>query len=761
MLKTDIRLKALLFTMLFIIVGNSLYAAHIIGGDVTYKFLGREGDNAVYLITFTMYRDSKSNGAPFDNDAQFGIYIKTNTGWNFVKKTSPLNPKFKEAVDPEQSNPCVIVPSNIGVERGVYEFEVMLPVSDNIYKIAYQRCCRNETITNIIDPGETGALFSIDITSEALNSVDNSPVFNEFPPIVICEGRDINFDHSATDADGDQLIYEFCAPISAGGTAGGSSSTPGLPTDCNGVKPDPEKCKPPFDVITFNAPTYTYDKPMAGNPTVKIDPNTGIISGVPTNVGQYVVGVCAKEYRNGILIGEIRRDFQFNVIRCENKVNALLDADFDIAINKYRVDLCGEKNLLLNNTSGEAKFIDSYQWERYDVNDTILYNTKNLNISFDDYGSYNFRMFLNRDIVGNTDCSDSVDLLVNVFPGLSSDFVFDYDTCVAGPVFFQDASFAEVGIIKNYLWNFNLDGNSNFKDPTFTFETPGDKLISLEITDINGCKDLTSKVISYNPVPALLVVDPSQFKGCTPAEIKFNNLSVPIDSTYDVNWDFGDGGMINEVSPSHTFEEPGIYTIKLHVTSPIGCETSRDFNDWIEILPGPIADFTYSPEQPNILQNEVSFYDQSQEAIAWQWNFNDERVDFIQNPSYSFIDTGLVYVSLLVKHESGCTDTLTKLIDILPLNTLQFPNAFTPNGDGLNDDFLGVGYLEGIKAYQLSIWNRWGEKIFESQDPSVGWNGRKNNSGGESPQDTYIFIATYTGPRGNIEEFKGNVTLIR
>jgi gliding motility-associated-like protein len=267
--------------------------------------------------------------------------------------------------------------------------------------------------------------------------------------------------------------------------------------------------------------------------------------------------------------------------------------------------------------------------------------------------------------------------------------------------------------------------------------------------------------VLYQPVPAFIVIEPSQFIGCLPAEIIFTNLSNPIDETYDITWTFGDGGISKDISPSYVFENEGIFSVNLEIVSPIGCETSATFPSWIKILPKPTADFSFSPAQPNILEKEVDFIDQSIDAVSWQWDFNGEAVAFDSNPTYTFQDSGVVFITLLVKHESGCTDTLTKEIDVLPLTYLYFPNAFTPNYDSLNDEFIGKGFYDGLKSYYLSVWNRWGEKIFETTDPSEGWNGKKNNTGADAPQDVYVYIAKYVGPRGNEESLKGNITLIR
>jgi gliding motility-associated-like protein len=89
------------------------------------------------------------------------------------------------------------------------------------------------------------------------------------------------------------------------------------------------------------------------------------------------------------------------------------------------------------------------------------------------------------------------------------------------------------------------------------------------------------------------------------------------------------------------------------------------------------------------------------------------------------------------------------------------PNAFTPNNDGLNDDFIPVGYFEGIKSYSFTIWNRWGDRIFDTNDYSIGWNGQRNNTGEPSPPGVYAYIIDYIDALGESKLIKGHCTLIR
>ena len=146
-------------------------------------------------------------------------------------------------------------------------------------------------------------------------------------------------------------------------------------------------------------------------------------------------------------------------------------------------------------------------------------------------------------------CGDTAYINVNVYPSITADFEFDYDTCIAGPVSFTDKSFTNAQILTAWDWDFGDASGSPLRNPNHLYEKPGLIPIELIVTDNNLCKDTMVQELSYFPVPPLLLVKPSKFTACVPEVIRFNNLSVPIDDTYDIRWDFGDGGTDNRISP--------------------------------------------------------------------------------------------------------------------------------------------------------------------------------------------------------------------
>jgi gliding motility-associated-like protein len=732
-----------LIFLILLLIPSLTWARHIVGGEITYRLVSSTATSNRFEFTMRIYRDCNSrNGAAYDERAVITTYRK-NAGSQVESTYVPVGPITKVT---KPSYPCLISP-DICVEEGVYVWTRDFPKINDTYLIVYQRCCRNESISNIINPGAAGASYTVEITAQAQQVGNSSPTFKQFPPTVICGNFPLNFDHSAIDSEGDQLVYSFCEPYAGGGQASG--------VGCINTAPDPA-CWPPFGTIAYKQPEYTYQNPVGGDPIVSINPNTGLITGTPNQLGQFVVSVCVEEYRNGKLLSIIKRDFQFNVASCNPTVKASIASD--TIINKvYVLQTCGEKFINIANRSNNRSDITDF---RFDINikgENITYKDWDPKVQFPDTGTYKGSLFLNP----GTQCADTIQLQFNIFSSLIVNFAYKYDTCVAGPVTFTDSSKTFNGGITQYYWTFGDDKDTFARNPVHLYETPGTKRITLKVTDTKGCKQDTVRQINWQPAPPLIVIKPSVFTGCTPAKVTFTNLSRPIDSTYTIRWTLGDGSTSNAISPTYTYQNPGLYSINIDITSPIGCKISRNFKDLIRINQGAKADFEFSPQKITKLQNSVTFTDKSQFVNRWQWSLNDKAFSSRQNPSYTFRDTGLQKVKLFVANQVGCSDTLVKFLDVIPEVSYFLPNAFTPNNDAINDIFKGNGLVDGMKSFNMKIWNRWGELIYEGTDPNGGWNGRKFNTGGDAPEGVYLCVVTYVTPRGEVSTLRSYATLIR
>lgn len=735
-------------------------AKHIIGGEVFYTCNGLDTIGgqvfADYTLTFNMYRDCLGGGAAFDDPAVIGLFQGGSNSWQYVN-TYNFKLKSTNVLD-INDNPCIIEPTNLCVEKGVYEYNVTLPVINQSYLFAYQRCCRNDNIINIVNPQSTGAVFQVEISPLAQKICNNSPEFVNFPPVVVCANTSLVFDHKAEDKEGHQLVYEFCTPNASGGTKG-TNENPGSPTDCDGVTPSPKKCQPPFDEVVFKTPDFTVDQPLGPTSNANLNTFTGLLAATPTQIGQHVVGICVKEYLNGELLSIVRRDFQFNVTQCEILVSANVKNDKVIKEQEFLIRSCGDKTVEFVNTSQDEKYISGYKWQ-FDLGNgnTFVSDQRDATVTFPDIGNYYGEMIVNP---GEADCQDTAKIFIEILPDITSDWSFTYDTCRVDPVIFKDASIAEAGVILGWSWFMDVEDTIRQQNPKYSFNSAGNKRVGLEVVDINDCRDTLYKEIAYFPVPTALNFEPSTYIGCLPAKIVFDNISKPIDDSYTIEWDFGDGSKDTLAKPIHEYTEVGNYTINLKVESPTGCYADATFNNIIQVLPSPIAGFTYTPSYVTSNDNVVTFTDASTNAISWQYIIADQASFFQPNITYTFQDTGLHKVEQIVLHPSGCPDTMTQYIDVVPLESFFLPNAFTPNGDGRNDLFKGVGSLFGVKSFQFSIWNRWGELVFETKDPKEGWNGRALNVGRDVPAGVYVYKIHYINPRGKLVDKKGYATLVR
>lgn len=479
-------LKHYLSFALFLLLAQPVFSAHIVGGGITYECLGNTGNGMRYRFTMKIYRDCNSFGAQFDNPANIAIYngnYQVNT--LFANFTVTLNSTQVIGINEPD---CIDNLPSVCLQEGTYVWERILPISNESYFIVYQRCCRTDAITNILLPGDTGATYYTEITSAAQFSCNNSPVFNNFPPIVICNNYPLQVDYSATDAEGDQLVYSFCAPFAGGGPIlnfPGSSS-------CDGVVPNPP-CSPPFTEVTFAAPLYSPSQPMGGNPVISINPQTGIISGTPQTNGIFVVGVCIEEYRNGQLLSVTRRDFQFVVAPCAPQVTALVEHDELPSPQNYVIKKCtGTTTVTIENQSLPVANINSFEWIFDLGGGNTLYNNTDFNLTadFPGLGVYNGILVLNPGL----DCGDTAFIRVELSAPASLDLGPDIMICQdSGFVFDAGADFAQ------YVWQDGSMGQS------FTATTVG--VYHVAATDNCGNLLRDTVVISGGMAPDILLYD--------------------------------------------------------------------------------------------------------------------------------------------------------------------------------------------------------------------------------------------------------------
>jgi len=281
-----------LFALAALLFAPSLEAKHLVGGDLRYRCTNVLTNT--YEITLELYRDCNS---PTDFDPSIttmGIFGAA-PPYDIIDMLFMGSPTVED-IPNTSSDPCVPPPTDICYSRAVYKASYTFPFSATGYYVSWGRCCRNPSISNIETPEASGMILSVLIPASAY--ANNSPAFKNSLPTFTCVGASFVFDHSATEADGDSLVYAITTPF---------NTTSGEPT--------PQPVAPPYNVIQWGS-GFGPNNPLGNSAPMSIDPKTGVITAQPNQLGQFVFSVSVFEYRNGVLLSEIKRDIQLNVIYC-------------------------------------------------------------------------------------------------------------------------------------------------------------------------------------------------------------------------------------------------------------------------------------------------------------------------------------------------------------------------------------------------------------------------------------------------------------
>lgn len=281
---------------------------------------------------------------------------------------------------------------------------------------------------------------------------------------------------------------------------------------------------------------------------------------------------------------------------------------------------------------------------------------------------------------------------------------------------------------------------------------------SLEVTDKNGCSASAITNIEVNPLPEVIFAS-DETEGCAPLCISFINTSP---TSLNSSWQFGNGSSSGSEQTTTCFNTAGQYNTTLTVTDANGCSNTKTENNYITVYPNPSAAFTAN-SNPTDINIPVVFTDQSTDATKWNWTFGDvvNTTSSAQHPSISYSDSGYYRVILIVENSYGCVDTTEQLIRVQPEFSLYAPNSFTPNNDGTNDLFKPKGTGIDYTNYELYIFDRWGNKIFFTDNPEKGWNGCVKNSNTIAQIDTYVWVVYLRDVNGNKHSHNGHINLIK
>jgi gliding motility-associated-like protein len=353
-------------------------------------------------------------------------------------------------------------------------------------------------------------------------------------------------------------------------------------------------------------------------------------------------------------------------------------------------------------------------------------------------------------------CADTLvqDNLIQVQSGVVANFQVDQH-CVGELTQFTDLSVSTSGSLSSWAWNFGNGFTANVQNPQVVFANPGIFSVLFSVVTDQGCSDTVTIPIAMDIKPLVDFSIPTGF-GCPPFEVTFTNETTQ-NSGSSYSWTFGDGSNTNIASPIHIYDSMGVFTVALVVTSPNGCSDSLIQSDLIQLQTPPEANFTFLYDTLFIPEAQLSVQNNSLNATSFSWTFGDGYSSALPEPSHIFADSGLFAVCLSAFSEFGCEAILCDSIIVIESSILAIPTAFTPNGDGANDVFLVRG--GPFKIFQMRIFNEWGNLLFNTSDPLIGWNG--TYSGLPQPSGAYEYVVTGETLTGNEINQYGVINLQR
>lgn len=417
----------------------------------------------------------------------------------------------------------------------------------------------------------------------------------------------------------------------------------------------------------------------------------------------------------------------------------------------------------LSDPNGDYAITD-WDWV---FSDTQLSSNQNPLMTFNQHGFYSAILT----ITNAAGCIDNIELGdAAVYPLPVSTFSNSLKNCLEDTTWFEDQSTVPVLLndqIVSWNWNFGDALSSSSQNIEHVYASDGFYPVSLITTTDKGCKDTVTHQVEIFPLPVVAFTADAT-EGCQPFRVQFQELcSIPAPYTIaQYEWNLGEGtGPVHTQNPMTTYYndtlgdlEIGNYTVSLQATSGNGCVTADTTVNYITEYPKPDALFAADPWVTDVLNPNIDFTDLSSVNVTeWYWDFGDGNSATDKNPTNRFPDVGEYLVTQYVTTEFGCMDTISATVKLEPIFTFYIPNAFTPDADGINEEFYGDG--EGFVSYSMYIYDRWGELIFESNDKDYKWDG--SYKGKQVQEGVYVYYFYVVDWKNDDHEYRGHVTLMR
>ncbi len=793
-------MKRWLFFIFFILTGFSSQAYHIAGGDITTQWIGGN----TFRVKLTLYRDcSNINAADFDPTIIIAAYTLNGS---VLQDTFHVDITQVDSLSLAGAG-CVPPPS-VCMQKGDYIRNIVLPPSSGGYYLVWERCCRNSTVTNLSNPDRTGMTFYHEMADPVLNN--SSPVFNSPPLPYTCAGQFFRFSFDATDADGDSLVYQLSQPL-AGGNASNQNPNPFSALNSLGggnLAPAP---LPYTHAVWENG--YSLSNICGSAIPLTINTSSGLVEGVPDNPGFYAMAVSVYEYRNGVLIGLIRREIEFTVIVCSDNAAPNLSPSVDniqyeifasdtLSFLVKATDPDGDSIYLVHTgevfiqtpapglsapyaLSGDTSGIDSvsvsFYWastceQARDSVYKVVYEIRDNGcpIPLLNLGKVFIRikpvpLIAKPNLLCTTLKPGSVTIYKNEQPEILPRYFksFRLYRSVNGSAFQLIQSVEDAG------------------DIIFTDTTANDPYNNDYCYYISGVNSCGEEGLFSDTLCSITQINTS---------VNYiEAVSVKNENTISLQWeDFPDGEYGTYIIERRTNEPGSVYSeiTRLYQSTDYSWEDHSAITDQYS--------YCYRMKNINFCENESPY---SKEACSilltgeafqffnhlnWtpysEWrggvlsydlqrsghDIFDVIVPFSgqagQPPAFEDhqipLEGGVFRYRVHATEGPGGNDaeSYSNEIELVQQPLLYVPNAFTPNEDGKNNAW-GPAFAY-VKSIEVQVFNRWGQRVFYSDNFAGTWDG--TFEGIECPQGVYMYKIKFTGyQKSDQYEKTGTVTLLR
>lgn len=420
----------------------------------------------------------------------------------------------------------------------------------------------------------------------------------------------------------------------------------------------------------------------------------------------------------------------------------------------------------LDNTNGDV--INNWVWN---FGDGQTSNVQTPTYTYPNEGVYNVTLT----VTTNNGCSDTATAVTEIYPLPEASFTASGVCENALSEFLDESTISNahtVNQIEAWSWDFGDNEVSALANPTHSYSAEGMYQVTLTVTSNHGCVSSVTAPVHVYPIPNIGFTG-VDLEGCSPIcpEVTATTGVAPSEDNVFV-WTLSDGTVYEGNSPVlyDCFEnESGeniSYGLHLSVTTEHGCVGEYGEENYITVFSNPTANFMLSPNQLDVIDPTVYISNSSQNATGYFWDIEGYGTSNQSVPSNVVLpaQAGSYGITLIAYTENGCTDTLEKTIDVMDELIFYVPNTFTPDQNQYNELFSPV-FANGVDSqdYTLYIFNRWGELVFESHNPEVGWDGTYGNQTYvKAKEGTYVWKLRFKETQTDKHHsFVGHVNLLR